>query len=157
MNLYLTFEGVLHPIDFPEDAESRAAFEMHRGEVLEQGRRLEKILECFPGVRIVLNTWWVYHLGASECRKMLPRGLATRVVGSVLVRPARWESLPDRVLTTETHIIAHGLQQSLVLDHIHARYSKAILSRALLLPYARKLSDAHTADAISTFLHAFMA
>ncbi|WP_374121830.1 HAD domain-containing protein [Paraburkholderia phenoliruptrix] len=148
MYLYLALEGVLHPIAFPNDVEPTLAMEAQRSSVLAQGARLAQVLGPFPEVRIVLNTWWSYYLGENACRKILPRKLATRVVGCVLARPERWESIPDRLLLAERHINTHGLQQCFVLDHIHARYSKAVLSRVFLLQDPSRLHDSYTIDVI---------
>ncbi|SAK49359.1 hypothetical protein AWB80_01337 [Caballeronia pedi] len=148
MILYLALEGVLLPVDCLADLEQRTGFDTHRMAMLEPGLKLATILEPFPGIEIVLNTWWTYYIGTSECRKLLPKALAKRVIGAVLARPSRYDAFPNRPSAAENHLLAHGYPQLLLLDHIHARYSTAALRYTLLIHDVTRWHDPHLIDTL---------
>lgn len=78
--LFLDFDGVLHP-----DAVylSRHGPTLRtEGELFMWAPNLERILEQFPTVSLVLSTSWVRHLGFKRATKYLPASLSSRVVGA---------------------------------------------------------------------------
>lgn len=152
MILYLALEGVLLPVDCLDDLEQRTGLDTHRMAMLEPSLKLATILEQFPDIEIVLNTWWTYYIGTTECRKLLPQALAKRVIGSVLVRPSRYDAFPHRPSAAENHLLAHGYTQLLLLDHIHARYSKAALRYTLLIHDVTRWHDPHLIDTLENRL-----
>jgi hypothetical protein len=143
MILYLTLEGVLLPMDYLDDIEQQVEFDTHRVALLGTGSTLAAALEPFSGIDIVLNTWWTYYIGACECRKLLPKALGRRVIGSVLVRPSRYDAVPDRPLATQNHIRTNGHSRVLILDHIHARYCAQFLRYTLLIHDVTRWQDLH--------------
>jgi len=80
--LYLDYDGVLH--------HENVLWHPRRGvyagppgfELFEHAPLLERLLEPFPLVRIVLSTSWVRVLGFSRALERLPPGLQARVIGA---------------------------------------------------------------------------
>lgn len=80
--LYLDYDGVLHHENVLWRA-GRGIFAGPPGFVLfEHAPLLERLLEPFPSVRIVLSTSWVRVIRYSRAVERLPRGLQERVIGA---------------------------------------------------------------------------
>lgn len=80
--LYLDYDGVLHHENVLRHPK-RGIYVGHPGFVLfEHAALLEKLLEPFPAVRIVLSTSWVRVLSYSRALERLPQGLQERVIGA---------------------------------------------------------------------------
>ncbi|WP_444633474.1 HAD domain-containing protein [Cupriavidus oxalaticus] len=89
MIVFLDYDGVLHP-DAAYLVNGRP--ELHAdGTLFMWAPILEKVLEPYPQVRIVLSTSWVRALRSfSRARSYLPVALQTRVIG------ATWHSAMSR-------------------------------------------------------------
>lgn len=79
--LYLDYDGVLHSDDAYMDLHRRV-YLRGGGVLFEYANRLEKILEPYPKVEIVLSTSWVNVKGFGRSKKRLPKSLQNRVIGS---------------------------------------------------------------------------
>lgn len=81
--LYLDFDGVLHPADVRRyRAPPTIRVEAPGHALFESCETLERLLDPYPKVRIVLSTSWVRILGFQKARDYLTPGLITRVVGA---------------------------------------------------------------------------
>lgn len=79
--LYLDFDGVLHP-DSAFWSPRRGVFLEGEGQLFMHAPVLERALEPWPDVRLVLSTSWVPMLSFSRARRFLPPNLQARVVGA---------------------------------------------------------------------------
>lgn len=80
MILFLDFDGVLHP-----DAVflGRAGPQLRgEGELFMWADVLDRELQAFPELKIVLSTSWVRNLGFARAKKRLPSSVQARIVGS---------------------------------------------------------------------------
>jgi hypothetical protein len=82
--LYLDLDGVLHPEDVWRSTKGVPYVRSPPGhEVLEHTSLLERVLDPFPDVRIVLSTSWVQALkSVSKVARRLPEDIRVRVVGA---------------------------------------------------------------------------
>lgn len=80
--LYLDFDGVLHHEDVWWHPRHGAFLKTPGHQLFEHTHLLEKALEPYPDVRIVLSTSWVRVRRFSRAVKRLPPGLRERVVGA---------------------------------------------------------------------------
>jgi hypothetical protein len=120
--LYLDFDGVLHPADVRvTDAEPERARVYKAGQptdhpLFEHAQMLERILEPFPDVRIVLATLWARMMGFEFAVKQLPPSLRARTIGTVwqgsLLEYPPW----SRYDVIQTDADERGLEQWLALD-----------------------------------------
>lgn len=78
--LYLDFDGVLHHEDVRRVRGVGPV--VTQGRLFEHAPVLERLLEPYPELRIVLSTSWVPALGYDEAKKYLPPALSARVVGA---------------------------------------------------------------------------
>ena len=120
--LYLDFDGVLHPADVrvPLDDRTRARV-YYRGQptdhpLFEHAPLLERILQPYPDVKIVLATLWARELGLEYAAQQLPPALQARVIdtvwrGSLIEYPAG-----SRYDIVQTDADARGLTEWLALD-----------------------------------------
>lgn len=133
MDIYLNFDGVLHPDQvFYEDgcipsllAPGHNAFE--------HAELLAATLEGHEDVVIILNTWWTFYLGPDACKDLLPPSLAARVGGSTIQYLDAYDSIPTRLKETERHIARQRSGPWVILDHNNARYRRDFLPHLLLL------------------------
>jgi hypothetical protein len=120
--LYLDFDGVLHPADVrvPVDDRTRARV-YYRGQptnhpLFEHAPLLERILQPYPDVKIVLATLWSRELGLNYATQQLPPGLGQRVIDTVW-RGSQVEYPPSsRYEVIQTDADARGLTRWLALD-----------------------------------------
>jgi hypothetical protein len=84
--LYLDFDGVLHPervFWHPRRGAHLAKDLVNAGHKLfEHAQLLERLLEEYPDVRIVLSTRWVMRYGHADTARRLPPGLRARCIGA---------------------------------------------------------------------------
>jgi hypothetical protein len=97
--LYLDFDGVLHPEEVWRYRGSGPYVASPPGhQVFEHAALLERCLEPYPAVRIVLSTNWVLVFGSvRKVARRLPPGLRERVIGATFHRQmdAAWfRSIP---------------------------------------------------------------
>jgi len=87
--LYLDYDGVLHPADVrvPVSDPTRARVYVHNQPtnhpLFEHAPLLERILQPFPDVQIVLATLWSRELGLDYAAQQLPSSLRARVIDTV--------------------------------------------------------------------------
>jgi hypothetical protein len=100
--LYLDFDGVLHPEEVwrcPGSGPYVASPPGHQ--VFEHAALLERCLEPYPGLRIVLSTNWVLVFrSVRKVARRLPPGLRERVAGATFHRqmdPGWFRSIPRGV------------------------------------------------------------
>jgi hypothetical protein len=95
--IYLDFDGVLHPADVYRYRDKPTIRLKSPGHFLfESCEVLERLLEPYPSVRIVLSTSWVRTFEYDLSREQLPEGLRARVIG------ATWHSkLPNAKIFTD--------------------------------------------------------
>lgn len=80
--LFLDFDGVLHHENVHWHPE-RGAYAGPPGfQLFEHAALLERLLEPYPALRIVLSTAWVRRYGCRGTAKRLPMGLRSRVIGA---------------------------------------------------------------------------
>lgn len=87
--LFLDYDGVLHPDAVYRRLNGQIELRVP-GELFMWAPLLEKIIEEYPELRIVLSTSWVRVLGFRRARGYLPAKLAARVIG------ATWHSAMGR-------------------------------------------------------------
>ncbi|MBC8745335.1 MULTISPECIES: HAD domain-containing protein [Paraburkholderia] len=141
MDIYLNFDGVLHPDQvFYEDgcipsllAPGHNAFEF--------AELLAMTLEGYEDVVIILNTWWTFYLGPDACKDLLPAALAARVGGSTIQYIDTYDRMPIRLREAECHIARRRSRRWLVLDHSNARYRRDFLPQLLLLDPSEGLGN----------------
>lgn len=120
--LYLDYDGVLHPADVRVTAAEPRQPRVYQGSrptshpLFEHVTLLERCLEPFPDVKIILATSWVRVLGYEYTVRQLPPALRERVVGTIwqgelLEHPPR-----SRYDAIQTDATARGLERWLALD-----------------------------------------
>lgn len=98
--LYLDFDGVLHHEDVWWHPRKGAYIQTPGYQLFEHAHLLEKALEPYPGVRIVLSTSWVRVRRFSRAVKRLSPGLRERVIGATFhtrMNRDSFEALPRGV------------------------------------------------------------
>lgn len=155
--LYLDFDGVLHHENVLWHSRVGAYLSAPDGYVLFQhAELLEKILEPYPQVQIVLSTSWVSRYGRTKSAKNLRPALRSRVVGAtfhsrmnqdefavvprgmqvwqdvVRRKPRAWLALDDNVEDWPAEHAAH-----VVRTHKHAGLSDP----AVLVEFKLKLQE----------------
>jgi hypothetical protein len=120
--LYLDYDGVLHPADVrvPVDDRTRARV-YYRGQptahpLFEHAPLLERILQPFPAVQIVLATLWARELGLEYAAQQLPLGLRERVIDTVWCGSLIEYPPGSRYEVIQTDAYARGLTRWLALD-----------------------------------------
>lgn len=120
--LYLDFDGVLHPADVRVPMHNRKRARVYYcGQptdhpLFEHAPLLERILQPFPSVQIVLATLWSRELGLEYAAQQLCPGLRARVIDTVW-RGSLVEYPPaSRYDVIQTDADARGLTQWLALD-----------------------------------------
>lgn len=95
--LYLDYDGVLHPADVRVSPETHWEPQVYmRGQptahsLFEHVALLERLLEPYPELRIILSTSWVRRFGYEFSLEQLTPGLQGRVIGATLYQaPARF-------------------------------------------------------------------
>ncbi|MDR6385065.1 HAD domain-containing protein [Paraburkholderia caribensis] len=141
MDIYLNFDGVLHPDQvFYEDgcipsllAPGHNAFEY--------AELLAMTLEGYEDVVIILNTWWTFYLGLDACKDLLPTALAARIGGSTIQYLEAYDSMPARLKEAECHIARRRSRPWVILDHTNARYRRDFLPHLLLFDPSQGLGN----------------
>ncbi|WP_369123120.1 HAD domain-containing protein [Ralstonia solanacearum] len=154
VDLYLNFDGVLHPnrVSYSEDSGAQLSVGGHA--LFEHNQRLVELLRGRDAVHIVLNTWWVYAFGVKSAICRLPRSLWGRVDGSTLrFREAYPEGqVPDRYEATKAMSCQRGRAQVLILDSADACWPVCWLPRCLLLHPLIGLGDVEAMNAFRRLL-----
>lgn len=132
MEIYLNFDGVLHPNQVLYEDGCTPALLTPEHRAFEHADLLNATLSSHDDVKIVLNTWWTFYLGLDNCKDMLPKALAARIVGSTIQHASAYAGMPSRQWEAEKHIAREQNRRCVVLDHSIARYRRA-LTPALLL------------------------
>ncbi|MBB5442051.1 MULTISPECIES: HAD domain-containing protein [unclassified Paraburkholderia] len=133
MNIYLNFDGVLHPDPVFYENGCIPSLLTPGHSALEYAKFLASALDDYDDVAIVLNTWWTFYLGLDACKDLLPATLASRVIGSTIQHIDNYETMPCRREAAECHIARSSLQARMILDHNHARYRRDLHPNLLLL------------------------
>ncbi|MEM5329547.1 HAD domain-containing protein [Paraburkholderia sp. JHI2823] len=141
MNIYLNFDGVLHPdeVHFSEGRMPTLATRGHKP--FEHANVLSDLLTPYPKATIVLNTWWTFFLGVDDCLAMLPWALAHRVIGTTLKRASAYTRMPTRMSEAERHVAQRHEPFPLILDHNKSRYSRELTPNIVLLRAEEGLSS----------------
>jgi len=92
--LFLDYDGVLHHEDVRRVRGVGPVVQV--GSLFEHAPVLERLLEPYPAVRIVLSTSWVRVLGYDEAKRYLPPALSARVVGATTHTKMRMSELGVR-------------------------------------------------------------
>lgn len=141
MNIYLNFDGVLHPDDV-HFSEGRIPALATRGHTLfEHANVLADLLKPYPQATIVLNTWWTFFLGVDNCLTLLPPAIAQRVIGTTLRRASTYTRMPTRMIEAERHVAQRHEPFPLFLDHNKSRYSSELAPNIVLLRAEEGLSS----------------
>lgn len=120
--LYLDYDGVLHPADVRVTAAEPRQPRVYQGSrptshpLFEHVTLLERCLEPFPDVKIILATSWVRVLGYEYTVQQLPPALRERVVGTVWQGPLLEHPPRTRYDAIQTDADARGLTRWLALD-----------------------------------------
>lgn len=113
--LYLDYDGVLHPADVRVSPADRYPRVYVRGQptahpLFEHLPLLERLLEPYPQLRIILSTSWVREFGYEFALEQLTPSLRARVIGATLY-PA-----PARYYCIQIDAEERGIRQWLALD-----------------------------------------
>ncbi len=113
--LYLDFDGVLHPADVRVSPTDRRPQVYMRGQptdhpLFEHLQLLERLLEPYPQLRIILSTSWVREFNYEFALGQLTPSLQARVIGATLY-PA-----PTRYYCIQIDVEERRIQQWLALD-----------------------------------------
>ncbi|MGC0096442.1 hypothetical protein HI806_02015 [Ralstonia solanacearum] len=135
VDLYLNYDGVLHPnrVSYSDGSEGRLLVGGHA--LFEHNARLVELLRDRDAVRIVLNTWWVYAFGVERAVCCLPQSLQERVGDSTLRFHGSYPEgqVPDRYEATKEMSRKRVRAQVLILDSSDSRWPACWLPRCLLL------------------------
>lgn len=153
--LYLDYDGVLHPADVRvSPSEPRRPRVYARGQptdrpLFEHLPLLERLLEPYPQVHIILSTSWVREFGYEFALEQLTPSLRERVIGATLY-PA-----PARYFCIQIDAEERGLTHWLALDDDLNMWPEAELRR-VVAPTDRLLGLAEpgVADELSAALAA---
>ncbi|WP_176079549.1 HAD domain-containing protein [Paraburkholderia tropica] len=133
MNIYLNFDGVLHPDQVFYEKGCIPSLLTPGHSALEYAKFLASALDDYDDIAIVLNTWWTFYLGLDACKNLLPATLASRIIGTTIRHIDNYETMPCRHEAAECHIARSSSQASMILDHNHARYRRDLHPNLLLL------------------------
>jgi hypothetical protein len=96
--LYLDYDGTLHHGEVNWKKNVGAYIDAPaRYTLFQHAPLLEKLLEPFPDVKIVLSTSWVVRYGSWKAMRRLPLGLQSRCIGatfSYAIKGNAWHDLP---------------------------------------------------------------
>lgn len=135
VDLYLNYDGVLHPnrVSYSDASEGRLQVGGHT--LFEHNARLVELLRGRDAVRIVLNTWWVYAFGVERAVCCLPQSLQERVDDSTLRFHESYPEghVPDRYEASKAMACKRVRAEVLILDSADSRWPACWLPRCLLL------------------------
>lgn len=141
MDIYLNFDGVLHPdqVLYEEGcAPSMLAFEHS---ALEYADLLVATLKTHADTAIVLNTWWTFYIGLDACKELLPATLAARVIGCTVQHSSTYNEAPVRYHEAARYIARRRHRAFVIVDHGNARYPSELNPFLLLLDPSEGLSN----------------
>jgi HAD domain in Swiss Army Knife RNA repair proteins len=151
MVLFLNFDGVLHPNSVLFTPSHAPVLNACRHRLFENLEAFENIIADFPEVRLILNTWWTYHVRLDQCLERFPESVSSRVVGTILPHVSLCSSVPNRIwMATEAALKAGA--PVLLVDHADARYPKDLLPKAFLLTPQNGLGDPQAIGAFRRFM-----
>lgn len=84
MNIYLNFDGVLHPDQVFYENGCIPSLLTPGHSALEYAKFLASALDDYDDVAIVLNTWWTFYLGLDACKDHYPHRLRMEANGKPL-------------------------------------------------------------------------
>ena len=124
MNIYLDFDGVLHPDavfrprNKPLELRAHGSLFMHANILLEA-------LVPYPESRIILSTSWVRELGYERTLKKMPSDLRMMVTGATWHKSMRHGNQdPHSWMTRYEQILAHvnrnNVQRWIAIDDLHS-------------------------------------
>jgi len=123
--LYLDYDGVLHPADVRVTKAEPLRPRVYVGgrptdhPLFEHAQLLERLLEPFPDVRIVLSTAWVRTLGYEFTLQQLPPALQARVMGTIWHSERLEHAPPSRHDAIAADAAERGAKCWLALDDDH--------------------------------------
>ncbi len=133
--LYLNYDGVLLPYTNSTNSDMWESLSTLPTPI--HAPTLAALLEPYPNVSIVLNTWWSFKYGSGVALDALPEQLRCRVVDDTfdnyLRERSRGSRIPDRTVLTIETIERRADVRWLVLDHNACRWPKHVLRHAILL------------------------
>jgi hypothetical protein len=132
MELFLNFDGVLHPSSVSHSQNGTPVLDAPGHQLFESTNALATVAADFPNLSLRLNTWWTYSSRLEECLERLPKSLSLRVVGSILPHASLCTAFPNRI-TMATNAADASEVPVLILDHADARYPKHLLRAAFLV------------------------
>lgn len=124
MILFLDFDGVLHP-DAVFRPHNRPLELRAEGSLMMHSLILERILDDFPAIDVVLSTSWVRTLGYERTLKKMPDGLRRRVKGATwhkAMRHGGFDPFSDwsRFEQIHSHVRRHGIKHWVAIDDLHS-------------------------------------
>ncbi len=113
MILFLDFDGTLHPNWITHQRGDREVTVPYSGPWLIDAPILESIIKpYFERIDIVIASWWTYTRSISEIAELLPRSIASRIIGSIWLpqQPPRYgaESM-SRYRSIQLWLEYHGI------------------------------------------------
>jgi hypothetical protein len=153
MDIYLNFDGVLHPNEILFEDGCTPSLLSAGHWPLEHALLLVESLRKHPGVEIVLNTWWTFYLGLDACKDLLPGALADRVVGSTVQHTSAYWDMPIRLLEAERHIARRCSRSCVILDNTTARYRRELVPNLLLFDSYDGLGNRSARRSLERRLH----
>ena len=110
MILFLDFDGTLHPNWTLQQRGDRQVAVPYSGPWLVEAPILSSIIDPYSNrIDIVIASWWAYSRSIEEIRELLPRSIASRIIGSI------W--LPEHLSRYRDASISRYHSIQLWLDH----------------------------------------
>jgi hypothetical protein len=141
MDIYLNFDGVLHPDHLLYEEGCVPSLLTSEHSALEYACFLVAALESHVDAAIVLNTWWTFYIGFDACKELLPAALSARVIGSTVQHASTYDQTPVRYREVQRYIARRHHRAFLIVDHGNARYSRDLSPHLLLLDPLEGLSN----------------
>lgn len=110
MILFLDFDGTLHPNWTLHKRSNRQVAVPYSGPFLVEAPNLASIIEPYSErIDIVISSWWAYTRSISEIAELLPKSIASRIIGSL------W--LSDQLSRYRSESMSRYCSIKLWLDH----------------------------------------
>lgn len=124
MNIYLDFDGVLHP-DAVFRPSNKPLDLRAPGELFMHAELLLEALAPYPEAKIILSTSWVRMLGYERTLKKMPSELRALVTGATWHKsmkhgnqdPHSWMTRYEQILA---HVNRNNVQKWLAIDDLHS-------------------------------------
>lgn len=141
MDIYLNFDGVLHPDQVLYEEGCAPSMLLREHSALEYADLLVAALDTHPDAAIVLNTWWTFYIGLDACKELLPTPLAARVIGCTVQHASTYDEAPVRYHEAARYIARRRQRALVIVDHGNARYPRKWNPFLLLLDPFEGLSN----------------